>query len=116
MHDDIQLLLHKQLFEFFRPDGFGVEILERFRLILIGHCVDYLHLVLRPRSIGFQICDDHMHLCDCELGLAGADVDDSWLGLLSGLHALMVDHVGDRLGVKDVLYGSWIVVDVICMV
>lgn len=67
MNDDIEFLFHQQFFQFLGPDTFSVEFLERFDLVLVGHCADHLGFVLGAWCIGLEVFDDHVDLSDGQL-------------------------------------------------
>lgn len=77
MNDDIEFLFHQQFLQLLGPDAFGVELLERLDLVLVGHCADHLGLVLGAWCKGLKVFDDHVDLGNGQLRSPRANVDDS---------------------------------------
>lgn len=77
MNDNIEFLLHQKFLQFLGPDALGVELLERFYLVLIGHGADDLRFVFGAGCVSLKMFNDHVDLGNGELRASCANVDDS---------------------------------------
>lgn len=79
MNNNIEFLFYQKFLQLLGPDTFGVELLERLHLVLVGHCADHLRFVFGTWREGLKVLDDHVDLGDGELRASRANIDNSGL-------------------------------------